>query len=76
VTVNNLRKYKLSKILVRDLAVLVEFFDQAEAGLKPYIRYKPVAKVVREMRAGRVVLEAHLEEARQVVKAKGVEVGQ
>jgi len=70
-TVLNLRDFKLAKIYVKDIEDIIKLIDASAKQLIPYVRYKPISKILTEMRANRSILESHLRKYKRLIESKG-----
>jgi len=70
-TVLNLRQYKLSKIFVKDLAVMIELVQAQIKDLESYRRYKPVQRILATLNDELSTLKAHQTKCIDIVKNKG-----
>lgn len=67
----SLKDYKLAKIYTKDLAVIIKNIESSAKTLIPYLRYKPVQHVLKEMKKAQTVLETHQDKYLKLVKNKG-----
>jgi len=67
----NLKNYKLAKIFKNDITKILEHVNQSIINLTPYIKYKPVVKMLAELRDQKSMLEAHLKNCNKIISDKG-----
>ena len=66
-----MRNYKLAKVFSKDLETIVREVELSIAKLSPYVRYKPVAKVLGTLKNELIVLKIHQKECSNIVTTKG-----
>lgn len=71
---HNLKKYKLAKVLVKELTIIVEIMLQYESKLNKYSKFSPINKLVNNTKENRIILQHHLKRQREIVKLKGMEI--
>jgi hypothetical protein len=67
----NARNYKLSKIYIKDLDVIIAETQRAINGLAPYARYKSVGRLLRQLKEELAIQKTHKNNCDVIVKAKG-----
>lgn len=67
----NARNYKLSKIYIRDLEVIIAETERAIRNLSPYVRYKSVGRIVSQLNEELAVQKTHLQNCKTIVQSKG-----
>lgn len=73
-SMHDLKKYKLAKILVIDLANIVALMLEYESKLSKYQKYAPIKKLLINTKENRTIVQHHLRKQKEIVKSKGKEI--
>lgn len=71
--INDLHKYKKSKIIVKDLEKVKELFSKFIKDMMPYTKYSPVQDAFREIHNSMTWTEIHLAHQKRILDSKGTE---
>lgn len=71
--IHDLKKYQLSKYLVKDLTHIVKILSQCQNDLMSYKKYKPILKIINNIEENKGILKHHLKKQREILKNKAVE---
>lgn len=69
--VSNLKNYKLARIFVKDLEVIIKQLETTVSHLAPYGKYKAVGRILKEIKDNKAVLQSHYASCKQIVNTKG-----
>ena len=67
----SLKNYKLAKVMLKDLTVAVQKIDHAITELTPYLRYKPIMRILHSLKDEKAILNSHIQSFQKIVNDKG-----
>ncbi len=71
---NNLddyKKYKQSKLIVKELTFVIKIINLALKGLNPFKRYSSIKEIIRVLDEHKLILEIHLNSNKKAIDEKG-----
>jgi hypothetical protein len=70
-SLHNAKDYKLAKIFCNDLELILKIVGLAIRGLEQFRHYKPVTRLLYNLKEEKTILESHLDKYKKVKKDKG-----
>lgn len=70
--ITNLRSYRLAKKLKKDSESFLRVIDLSIRGLKPFVVYVPIKKILHELEEQKGILQSHLNTAEKILSKKEV----
>ena len=68
---HNLKSYKLSKILVKDLANILRIITEYENKMSVYKKYTPISKMLNNLKENKNIINYHFLKQKAILKSKG-----
>lgn len=72
-TIQNLTKYKKSKLLTKELVEVNKILRITIKALLPYNKYTPVKNILSYIVQEKIVLDLHLKKQKKIFENKGLE---
>jgi hypothetical protein len=70
--ITNLKSYRLAKEYKKDSTDFLKVIELSQRGLKPFLQYTPIAKILSELKNQEAILKAHLNTAEKILAKKEV----
>lgn len=67
----DLKNYKLSKIVLKDLPVVLSHVELAIKQLTPYSTYKAVGRCLASLKDEREIIKGHIQAYKEIAKKRG-----
>ena len=71
---HDLQKYRVAKVIVKDLEQLRELLKQSFKAFNRYKKYTPIKPILNELLTAECIIKLHLDKQKDVIKNKGLKV--
>lgn len=69
---HDLKNYKMSKVLVKDLTEILNIMNQFHVKLNKYIKYTAIKKMTANLQENKAFIRHHLEKQKKILNEKGL----